>query len=201
MPATHAQAHDAASSGFDRRVERLDTLLQELETGSDPVATRRAHELVRTVMEMHRLAIDHLFGILDADREDLVDRLAGDPVVSSLLVLHGLHPVPLEARVERGLEDARPYLRSHGGNVELLHVDEAGRVFLRLHGTCHSCPSSSATLQGAIEGAVRAAAPEVDEIVIDSSPAEARGDAFDQPATTPGRHVALPIAAVQAGGR
>ena len=39
---------------------------------------------------------------------------------SHLLLLHGLHPVPLEARVRAALDEVRPYLESHGGDVELL---------------------------------------------------------------------------------
>ncbi len=46
------------------------------------------------------------------------------------------------------LDSVRPYLGSHGGDVELLGVDEdAGAVHLRLLGSCDGCPSSAVTLQ------------------------------------------------------
>jgi Fe-S cluster biogenesis protein NfuA len=78
------------------------------------------------------------------------------------MLLHGLHPEGLARRVERALEGVRPLLGSHGGDVELLDVDEAvGAVHLRLLGSCDGCPSSASTLQGAVEAAVIAAAPEV----------------------------------------
>ena len=52
------------------------------------------------------------------------DQLTGDELVASVLLLHGLHPVDLETRVRGALEKTRPYLKSHGGNVELVGIDE-----------------------------------------------------------------------------
>ena len=48
-----------------------------------------------------------------------------DGVVASLLLMHGLYPVPLEDRVREALDSVRPYMESHGGDVELLGI--AGR--------------------------------------------------------------------------
>ena len=45
-------------------------------------------------------------------------------MVGGLLMLHGLHPLDLETRVRQALDQVRPYLRSHGGNVELLGVSD-----------------------------------------------------------------------------
>ena len=95
--------------------------------------------------------------------EKVLDACAGDDVVSGLLLLHGLHPMDLEARVLRALEQVRPALRSHGGNVQLLGVRD-GVVQLRLEGNCHGCPSSAATMKITIEEAIYANAPEVTSI-------------------------------------
>jgi Fe-S cluster biogenesis protein NfuA len=92
--------------------------------------------------------------------EDLVLKLAGDEVVGGLLLLHGVHPLPLESRVRQALEKVRPYLASHGGNVELLDVRD-GSVSLRLQGSCDGCPSSAMTLKYAIEQAISETAPDV----------------------------------------
>ena len=40
--------------------------------------------------------------------------------MASLLLIHDLYPVPLEERVQAALDTVRPYMESHGGNVELL---------------------------------------------------------------------------------
>ena len=100
--------------------------------------------------------------------------LASDELVAGLLVVHGLHPYGVEERVERALEAVRPYLGSHGGDVELLGVSDEGVVRLRLLGSCDGCPSSSVTLELAVEGAIHEAAPEVSAIEI-----EAAADAGD----------------------
>jgi Fe-S cluster biogenesis protein NfuA/nitrite reductase/ring-hydroxylating ferredoxin subunit len=83
------------------------------------------------------------------------------------LLLHDLHPVDLPTRVLGALENTRPYLKSHGGNVELVGIDEPGVVRLRLQGSCHGCPSSAMTLKLAIEQAIQEAAPDVTAIVVE----------------------------------
>jgi Fe-S cluster biogenesis protein NfuA/nitrite reductase/ring-hydroxylating ferredoxin subunit len=95
-------------------------------------------------------------------------------LVSHLLLLHGLHPLDVETRVVQALEEVRPYLQSHGGNVEFLGVEE-GVARLRMQGSCDGCPSSAMTLKLAIEEAVMKAAPDLDGI-------EAEGVAEPEPA-------------------
>jgi Fe-S cluster biogenesis protein NfuA len=86
--------------------------------------------------------------------------LASDELVQQLFVLHGVHPDPVEVRVERALESVRPYLHSHGGDVSLVGV-EGGIAVLRLSGHCDGCRASTATLESAVRDAVLAIAPEL----------------------------------------
>ena len=104
----------------------------------------------------------------------LLSALVDDELVASLLLVHGLHPSSLEVRVQDALAKVRPFLGRHGGDVELLGIDDAlGAVKLRLLGSCDGCPSSAATLQGAVEVAIFEAAPEVTRIEVEES---TRGD-------------------------
>ena len=96
----------------------------------------------------------------------MLDRLTEDPLVESLLLLHDLHPLDVDARIQRALDRVRPYLGSHAGGVEYLGVRD-GVARLRLEGSCHGCPSSTVTVQLAIKGAVQDAAPEVTEVVVE----------------------------------
>ncbi|MEJ7691148.1 MAG: NifU family protein [Nocardioidaceae bacterium] len=82
--------------------------------------------------------------------------------------MHDLHPYDVTLRVEQALEGVRPYLGSHGGDVELLEVTDTGVVRLRLLGSCDGCPSSSVTLKLAVEGAIEAAAPEITTIEVET---------------------------------
>lgn len=161
---------DPASSG-----ERIELLL-EASAAAGPVARERAEELVRLVVELYGAGLERVLeiaydaGALD---DDLLAALAGDELVSSLLLVHGLHPYGVRERVERALDDVRPYLGSHGGDVRLLDVTDDGVVRLQLLGSCDGCASSAATLELAVDGAVRAAAPEVVRIDVQSGTAAA----------------------------
>jgi Fe-S cluster biogenesis protein NfuA len=95
-----------------------------------------------------------------AEGEKIMDRLLKDPAVSGLLLIHGLHPIPLETRLRGALEKVRPYMQSHGGNIELLSLEnEVAQI--RLQGTCKTCPSSAITLELAVRRAVEEACPDL----------------------------------------
>jgi Fe-S cluster biogenesis protein NfuA len=149
--------------------ERIDSLLSALGTAG-PVAQQRGEDLVALVTNLYGAGLERLLEVLaDAGRLDAtaLDALAADELVSGLLLVHGLHPYDVTTRVAAALDSVRPYLGSHGGDVELLGIDQAGVVTLRLLGTCDSCPSSTVTLQLAVEGAIQAAAPEITAIEVE----------------------------------
>lgn len=87
-----------------------------------------------------------------------------DPYVFGVLRFHGLVKEPLEYRVENALNEVRPYLRQHGGDVELVAIIPPDTVDVRLVGSCHGCPSSGQTLSEGVERAIREHCPEVRQI-------------------------------------
>jgi Fe-S cluster biogenesis protein NfuA len=142
---------------------QIEGLIQKIEELPDAEARASAVALVQAVMEFHGSGLERMMEIVADSPEGgfaVFDSFAQDDLVGSLLLLYGLHPLPLEARVMQALDKVRPYLDSHGGNVELLGVAD-GVVRLRMQGSCKSCPSSSLTLKLAIEEAIYAAAPDV----------------------------------------
>jgi Fe-S cluster biogenesis protein NfuA/nitrite reductase/ring-hydroxylating ferredoxin subunit len=148
--------------------ERIETLLDAAGAGG-PVARNRAEDLVGCVSGLYGAGLARVLEILaETGRLDqtLLTAFVADDLVASLLLVHDLHPDDVEARVRRALESVRPYLGSHGGDVELLGVGADGVVRLRLLGSCDGCPSSSVTLRLAVEGAVEAAAPEMTRIEV-----------------------------------
>jgi Fe-S cluster biogenesis protein NfuA len=149
------------------QIEEIEKLIGKLDALEDAEARTTALALVQSLMDMHAEAFGRVLDL--SDSEAFVRRLAGDELVGSLLLLYGLHPEPIENRVEAALERVRPYLRSHGGSVTLLRVED-GVVHLRLDGTCHDCASSALTLKHAVEEAVFEAAPEVERVVADGGP-------------------------------
>ncbi len=139
------------------RVTEVEELLGGIE--DDP----RALAAVQGVVELYGEALRRV-GELGGISQGLV----ADELLSHLLLLHDLHPVDVETRVARALEEVRPYLGSHGGGVELLGVED-GIARLRLSGTCDGCASSAATLKHSVEEAVLRAAPELHGVEADGS--------------------------------
>ncbi|GAA3512144.1 NifU family protein [Streptosporangium album] len=156
-------AHDVQAAG-----SRVEALLAELATLSDPVARAKTEELVRVLVELYGAGLERVVEIVtEAEAAQVLHSLAADDLVSGLLVLHDLHPLTTAERVHEALDTVRPQLGLHEGGVELLGVEADGVVRLRLAGTCHGCPSSQLTATHAIEGAVLRAAPEVSRVVVE----------------------------------
>jgi Fe-S cluster biogenesis protein NfuA/nitrite reductase/ring-hydroxylating ferredoxin subunit len=166
------------NQGLQERAARMETLLGEIESLQDPNARTKAAELVQVLLELYGEGLARMMEVVaeGEERERIFEALAGDELVSHLLLLHGLHPLDVETRVIRALEEVRPYLQSHGGNVELLGI-EGGVARVRMQGSCDGCPSSAVTLKLAIEEAVQKAAPDLEGI-------EAEGVTEPQPAPT-----------------
>ena len=126
--------------------------------------------MLRLVVDLYGTGLSHIVEMLqfDCTVEQVRERLLADDLVVSLLLLHGLHPQDIATRVSEALEKVRPYLGSHGGDVELIGIDEArGVVKLRLGGSCDGCPSSMVTVKLAVEGAIKEAAPEIMQVEVE----------------------------------
>jgi Fe-S cluster biogenesis protein NfuA len=156
---------------FQSSLQRLDALLQEVERWTDPAAQAHARELVQIVLDLHGAGLERI--LVHMGPAELT-ACARDEVAAGLLLLHGLHPLDLEARVRQALDDVRPALRGHGGDVELLGVED-GVVRLRLEGNCHGCPSSAATMRQTVEQAILAKAPDAVAVEVEglAEPVEA----------------------------
>ncbi|MCR4402566.1 MAG: NifU family protein [Firmicutes bacterium] len=69
----------------------------------------------------------------------------------------------MQERIEKALEKIRFALRAHGGDVELVSVDD-GVVKVRLTGACVGCPMSAMTLRNGVERALKEEVPEVKRV-------------------------------------
>jgi Fe-S cluster biogenesis protein NfuA/nitrite reductase/ring-hydroxylating ferredoxin subunit len=142
-------------------VARVEALTAQLEPGG------LAEELAGALMDLYGEGLARIFDAIAEDgSEALRARLVEDGVVASLLLIHDLYPVPLEERVQEALDSVRPYMESHGGNVELLGISD-GVARLRLEGSCHGCAASASTLELAVEEALRATAPDLEGIDVE----------------------------------
>jgi Fe-S cluster biogenesis protein NfuA/nitrite reductase/ring-hydroxylating ferredoxin subunit len=140
-------------------LDRVDALLEEVE------GDVRAQELVQALVALYGEGLARIVAMVPDPRA-----LAEDELVAHLLLLHDLHPVPVEERVLGALESVKPYMQSHGGGVELAGIED-GVVRLRLQGSCEGCAASELTLKLAIEDAVKKAAPDVSRVEAVGQPA------------------------------
>ncbi len=150
-----ALEHDAA---------RIEELLAQIERMAGPSTWQGVEELVERLVRLYGAGLQRTLAYAretGADEARLAASLGADELVSSLLLLHGIHPLPVEVRVERALERVRPVLGTHAGGVEFLGVNAGGVVGLRLLGACQGCPSSRATVEGTLRRAIEEAAPEI----------------------------------------
>jgi Fe-S cluster biogenesis protein NfuA/nitrite reductase/ring-hydroxylating ferredoxin subunit len=188
-------------------VADVERLLEELDTLPDPFARQTATELIQALVELYGVGLGRIVEtIATRDDGELARALSEDELIAHLLLLHGLHPVALERRVIDALDAVRPYLESHGGNVELVAI-EGPAVRVRLRGSCSGCPSSTMTLKLAIENSIHKAAPEIEEVIADgeaAAPSLLQIEVPDDPWTMVGglRELASsPLAVKQVGGR
>jgi Fe-S cluster biogenesis protein NfuA len=153
-----------------RRVgDRIEEILGLLRSG-DATGAAAAEELVGLLVGLYGDGLGHIVATLrDAGPAgaELLAEMTEDPLVESLLLLHDLHPLDVDTRIQRALDRVRPYLGSHAGGVEYLGVTADGVARLRLEGSCHGCPSSTVTVRLAIEDAVKDTAPEVGEVAVE----------------------------------
>jgi Fe-S cluster biogenesis protein NfuA/nitrite reductase/ring-hydroxylating ferredoxin subunit len=131
-----------------------------------------AEELLGQLLDLHGEGLVRILDALAA-APAIRDEVVADPVVASMLLVHDLHPVPLEERVRGALERVRPYLASHGGDVELVRLED-GVARLRMQGSCNGCAASASTLELAIERALEEDAPDLEGIEVEGAAAAAR---------------------------
>jgi Fe-S cluster biogenesis protein NfuA len=156
---------------FQQRIQSIERMLGEIEGSADLGLRTSVRQLVQSVMDLHGAGLDRILELIRSDAaggEGLVEKLGRDELVASLLVLYGLHPLHLEARITEGLDKARALLRSHQGEVELLSVQD-GVVRLRLHANGHGCGSTAQALKELVEDAVYQCAPDIASLVIEDA--------------------------------
>jgi Fe-S cluster biogenesis protein NfuA len=163
----------------DHLVERVQQLNERLAAVADPAARAAGEALVSAVMDLYGEGLERILRALDEAGPEgarLRAQIVDDGVVASLLLIHGLYPVDLETRVQEALDGVRPYMHSHGGDVELLTLED-GVARLRLEGSCQGCPASAATLEQAIRQALEEAAPDLAGMEVEGTEAPVRAPA------------------------
>ncbi len=189
-------------------IERVQALTARLEQIADPRARDAAEELVSAVIGLYGHGLERLVEILDEAGDEaaaLRQRLVDDEIVASLLLIHDLYPIDLETRVMEALDSVRPYMESHGGNVELVSLED-GVARIKLAGSCDGCPASASTLELAIKQALDEAAPDLEALIVEGqiegaqAPQSLAPGAMELPVIQVGDAAAAPTNGNGAGG-
>lgn len=154
---------------FREDVQKIAGLVQDIESIADPAVRAATKNLVQSLMDLHGAALEKALEIMTEAGEagmNIIDRLGRDSLVSSILVLYGLHPEDIETRVAQAVDRLRPQLRKQGCELSLLGAQD-GAIRLRVDTGSHTCGSTAKTVQATVEGAMYDAAPDLMSLVIE----------------------------------
>jgi NifU-like domain len=150
-------------SDIRQDLERIGGLVEKIESIADPAMRAAAKDLVQSLMEMHGAALERALDIVSeagGPGMAIIGELGRDPVVSSVLLLYGLHPENLEGRVRQALDRLRPQLRKQGCEVKLLDAT-GGAIRLQAEISAYTCGSTAKLLRETLEAAIYDAAPDL----------------------------------------
>jgi len=148
---------------FQERTGRIEGLIHKLESAADPALRSSARELIAALMDLQGAGLERILEIVSQGGEAgaaAIDAMGADPLVGSLLVLHNLHPLSFEARVEQALEKVRPALRSQGVRLETIAIGQS-TVRLKWIG------DGAAGMETTVREALLDTAPDATEVIID----------------------------------
>lgn len=174
MSIAERPATQPAAATFEELALAVDRAAEQV-AALEGDARERALELQRAIEAFHKPALVHIVRTLrdDPRGKELLFELVDDPNVHAVLALHGIVRADPMTRGERALATVRPYLQSHGGDVELVRI-EGDTAFVRLHGSCSGCSMSAVTLREGVEEALVRMVDEVARIeVLEDQPTAA----------------------------
>jgi Fe-S cluster biogenesis protein NfuA/nitrite reductase/ring-hydroxylating ferredoxin subunit len=171
-----ARANDAPEQleAMNSHGGRIQQLLEQIEALPSRSTRELIHEFMEATLGFYGLGLARILQVVSEsgpEGQNAYQHLIHDKVVRGLLLIHDLHPTDLETRLRDALHQVRPYLESHGGNVELISLNDQVAK-LRLEGTCQSCASSAVTLELAIRQAIEEACPDLVRFDVEGLPEE-----------------------------
>jgi hypothetical protein len=164
------------SADLLNKMQRLAAIVEQLESAGDPNTRAMAKELLESLMALHGAGLER---ILEIGGEEVVAKCGQDEVVSSILLLYGLHPDNLATRAERALDKSRSVLESHGALAQLKSIGDDGTITVLLHHKPNGgCGATGAGARSVLEANLQNAAPDARSILIEETGAELLTAAF-----------------------
>ena len=161
--------HDGSDAPREES-ERIQLLLDEVRELAPRPAWQRVEELIQRLVSLYGEGLKRLLLHARECGADgrLTERLTDDELVSSLLLLHDLHPVDTEGRVRKAIERLRPHLAERGARVELIGIAD-GTARVRFAGGS-GCGATA--LQQLVRRTIEEAAPELTSVELEEPAAQ-----------------------------
>jgi Fe-S cluster biogenesis protein NfuA len=176
---------DVEQLAYTEIMPRVGELADELLSHPDRHVREEIQELLDWVDVFHREGLGRLVEMIRAWRGEIfLESVAQDEIAGVFLDVYDLgedidRDHEAEDAVAAALEELRPFVESHGGTIALETIVD-GVVTVRMLGSCDGCPSSSATLTGGVEEALRRHWPNFRRLeVLDPETADSDGGAGD----------------------
>lgn len=167
------QATRMQEETFEDLARRVDKIAGDVERLTDDDAKMKAVALKDAVEAFNKFGLTRIVQKLKSDErgKQLLFELVDDPSVYALFALHGIVKPDLTPKIQRILEGVRPFMKSHGGDVEFVRT-EGSTVFVRLEGSCNGCSQSAVTLRNNVEEAIKTNLPQITNVeVVPNEPA------------------------------
>lgn len=144
---------------FDEILPRIADLAEQLTEHGDSEVSDTVLELLDWIDVFHANGVGRIVEMIrDWRGEVLLESVGADPIAGALLRAYGLGDDAdidqARIAVQAALSEVRPYLHSHGGDMEVVTICD-GVVRLKLHGSCDGCTASDATIIEQVESALR----------------------------------------------
>lgn len=146
------------------KLDEVQATLAEL----DPLPRRLVGEHVEAIDELHRAALTKIVRALREDPrgKEILFELVEEPVVHMVLAMHGIvRTADPTAQAERTLASLRPGIESHGGDVQLSHIED-GVAYVRLGGACNGCSMAGVTMRDGVEKALLEGVPSITAVEV-----------------------------------
>ncbi|QSJ17633.1 NifU family protein [Nostoc sp. UHCC 0702] len=146
---------------FIQEINRFEAIISEWDESQRCVAVG----LKSAIEALHKEALTRLIKSLKQESMSALRLAVTDEVVYAVLLYHELVKPPILERIQIALEEVRPGLKSHNGDIELVAFKPPDTVEVKLIGTCSSCPASTLTLSQGVEQAIKKHCPEVTKVI------------------------------------
>ena len=143
-------------------IQRYEAIVGQWDSNQQHVV----QQLKQVIEALHKEALTRLIRSVKQEAMSALRSATQDEVVYGLLRYHDLVKAPsLQQRLRQALDEIRPGLQGHQGDIELVSIRLPDTVEVRLIGACSHCPASQLTLSEAVETAIKRHCPEIEHVV------------------------------------